>query len=112
MVLTALACNACCWLPPVLVAFGGASLGLAEFLHPYRPYLLAAMVLQLAWGFRNAYKTCDCCDHRHGTSRRLRIGMMWGVAVVVVGLNLIPDQDGASPATHVAHHPAHGAFLN
>ncbi len=87
----AIVCNACCWLPPLLLALGGFGAKFAERLDPWRPYLLVLMAIQLIWGFRNAYRShSKCCqvDDRH--ARRVRIGVMWFIAILVVALNLIP----------------------
>lgn len=97
-IVVALACNACCWLPPLLIAIGGTGSRFAEFLHPYRPVLLALMVIQLAWGFKSAYRSHHvCCGRDDVKARRVRIGVMWGVAILVIGLNLIPHHDAAAP---------------
>jgi copper chaperone CopZ len=96
-VFTALLCNACCWLPPILIAFGGAGAGVVSFLGPYRPLLLTLAAVQLAIGFYLAYRKPKdpCCASHAGRCdvsfrRRLNIGVMWGVAALVVGLNVIP----------------------
>jgi len=92
-VATALLANACCWLPPLLIMVG-AGAGLAHVLEPWKPLLLTLMVAQLAWGFYSVYKPkCDHhgCHHAPGTElmhRRTRIGAMWGVAFLVIGLNV------------------------
>ncbi len=87
-------CNACCWLPPLILAAGGAGTRFAKILDPYRPLLLVLMVLQLVWGFRNAYRSHEtCCGTDDAKARRMRIITMWVIAVIVIGLNLIPHHD-------------------
>lgn len=91
MVLVALLANACCWLPPLLLAIGGAATRFVHFIEPYRPYLLGLMAIQLIWGFRNAYRSHEkCCGLGHDDDRRIRIITFWCIAAVVIGLNLIP----------------------
>lgn len=56
-------------------------------LTPWQPFLLALAVVQITWGFYQAYKPC-CEVHAAGTrDRRIRIGVMWVVAAFVVGAN-------------------------
>ncbi|MBI1334884.1 MAG: hypothetical protein GC165_18615 [Armatimonadetes bacterium] len=83
--------NACCWVPPLLLAVGGTGARFAKVLDPYRPYLLAFMVVQLVWGFRNAYRSHKgCCGEDDKHARRVRIITMWIIAIIVIALNLIP----------------------
>ncbi len=90
----AILCNACCWLPPLLLAFGGFGARFAEFLEPYRPYLLALMAIQILWGFRNAYRShAKCCGEDDKSQRRIRIVTMWIVAILVIALNLVGHDD-------------------
>jgi len=78
----------------LVLAVGGTGARFARALDPYRPYLLALMAIQLAWGFRNAYKSHQtCCGSDDTKARRTRIVSMWVIAVIVVGLNLIPHHD-------------------
>lgn len=91
MIVVAILANACCWVPPLLLALGGTAARYAHFIEPYRPYLLALMALQLVWGFRNAYKShSKCCGAEFERHRRIRIITFWCIAAVVIGLNLIP----------------------
>jgi hypothetical protein len=89
---TALAVNACCWLPPLLIAFGGTGGHFLSFLEPYRYHLLALAAIQLFFGFRHAYrKKHTCCSSgsaEHNIAHpRLNIGIMWGVAAFVILVN-------------------------
>jgi len=94
---TALLCNACCWLPPVLIALTGSGAGFLAFIHPYRIYLMAFTAVQLAFGLWLVYrkpKHHDCkvhgqaCHHDHAAHRKMNIRIMWGVVVFVVALNV------------------------
>ena len=94
---TALLCNACCWLPPVLIALTGSGAGLVSFIHPYRGYLMAFTAIQLAFGLWLVYrkpKPRACkqhgaeCHHDHVAHRRMNIRIMWGVVVFVAALNV------------------------
>ncbi|MCW5940711.1 MAG: hypothetical protein KIS66_00675 [Fimbriimonadaceae bacterium] len=97
---TGLLCNACCWLPPLAVAVGGATAtGFAHAFEPWRPLFLAVAAVQLFFGFRTAYRPVGACCHRHHGDhaghdprvlRRVNIGVLWTVAVLVVVLNLLP----------------------
>lgn len=98
--LTGLLCNACCWLPPLLVAVGGAAAtGFAHAFEPWRPLFLAVAAVQLFFGFRAAYRPVGACCHRHHGRhghhdprllRRVNIVVLWTVAILVVVLNLLP----------------------
>ena len=97
---TALLCNACCWLPPVLIALTGSSAGFLAFLDPYKPYLLAFTAVQLSIGLYLVYRKPkhECkVHHDHEAARRLNIRIMWGVVVFVLLLN-------AWDITHPHHH--------
>jgi copper chaperone CopZ len=95
---TSLALNACCWLPPLAIAVGGSAAGLASAFAPWRPYLLALAVVQIGWGLYSAYK--PCADGCHAATRKTRIAVMWGIAVLVALLNIVPL--GGHHEPHVA----------
>lgn len=98
--LTGLLCNACCWLPPLLVAVGGAAAtGFAHAFEPWRPLFLLVAAVQLFFGFRAAYRPVGACCHRHPGGhgrydarllRRVNIVVLWMVAALVVVLNVLP----------------------
>jgi mercuric ion transport protein len=111
---TALLFNACCWLPPVLIAITGSGAGYLSFLEPWKPYLLAFTAVQLSFGLYMAYRKPHSkkhkCDpsHNHEASRRINIRIMWGVVVVVICLNawdFVKDHSVKTPATRVATRP-------
>lgn len=104
----AILCNACCWLPPLLLAFGGFGAKFAEFLEPYRPIFLVLMAVQILWGFRNAYRShAKCCGEDDTKQRRIRIVTMWVVAVLVIGLNLVGHEDKHEHASQSSLHGSH-----
>lgn len=81
----------------VLFAFGGMSVS-AGWLHifePYRFWLMALSILSLGIGFWGAYRTphacheCGTCESNKHAQRRLKIGSMWFVASVVIGVSLV-----------------------
>lgn len=96
---TALLAHVPCCLPPLLIGLGGAATSGLSWLHaldPYRPWLIGLGLAQLAWGFWVAHqpvKSCACAAHAHHdyvVERRIKIGAMWVMAILVVGLALIP----------------------
>ncbi|NUL83380.1 MAG: hypothetical protein HUU60_11780 [Armatimonadetes bacterium] len=92
-VVGALACTACCWGPPVAIALLGTGAGWLSALEAYEPYLLAFTALQLGIGFYLAYRPVKGVCPRHAKidpafKRRLTIGIMWGITVFVVLLNI------------------------
>jgi hypothetical protein len=90
LILTAVVGNACCWLPPLLIAVGGMGAAWHEALGRFRPLFLVLMAVQLGFGFRNAYRShADCCP-AGDAGRTSRIRVMWGVAAVVLLLNVAP----------------------
>jgi hypothetical protein len=115
---TALLCNACCWLPPVVIALTGSGAGLVSFIHPYRPYLIAFTAVQLAIGLWLVYrkpKTHHCvthgaeCHHDHRANRTMNIRIMWGVVAFVVALNVwdtTHHHDAATPKPPIVAHKA------
>lgn len=88
----ALACTACCWLPPLLILALGTSAGAVEWLAPWQPYLLGFTAIQLAVGFYLAYRKTPChhgaCSIAHEKKRKVNRVVMWAVAAMVVALNL------------------------
>lgn len=81
----------------VLFAFGGMSVtaGWLHALEPYRWWLVAFSLLSLGFGFWGAYKKpyschdCGSCDSDVHAKRRVKIGSMWFVTCVVVGITLV-----------------------
>ena len=89
---TALLCNACCWLPPLAIAFTGTGAGFVAFLHPYRAYLVAFTAVQLTIGLLLVYRKpkaqAATCNHDHTALRTMNIRIMWCVVAFVVALNV------------------------
>lgn len=77
--------SACCWLPPVLLAFGVSAGGVAGFLDAYRPWLLAGAALLLALAFRLTYR-------RASDSRLVSLNkaLLWIATAVVIGFAAFP----------------------
>lgn len=90
-IITALLCNACCWLPPLVIALSGTGAGFLSFMEPYKPYLIAFTALQLSVGLWLVYRKPKCapnCGHDHAGTRKLNIRIMWCVVLFVVALNV------------------------
>lgn len=88
--LVALVAGLCCVGPAILAALGlGGALAGAS-LTPYRPYLLLASALMLAFGFWRVYrprKDCATGTCPSGVGRAARI-TLWGAALIT-GLSLL-----------------------
>jgi len=99
---TALLAHIPCCLPQILLGVGSAATSGLTWLHrldPYRPFLIFLSLCTMVYGFRQAYRpitACSCEEHSahdYAVERRVKIGVMWGVAALVVVLNLIPHVD-------------------
>jgi hypothetical protein len=110
-VVTALLCNACCWLPPLLIAMTGTGAGFLAALDPYKPYLIAFTAVQLSVGlflvYRKPKHPHTCAVHRDPEAhRRMNIRIMWVVVAFVVVLNAWdlshPHHHGLATAAAVA----------
>ena len=98
-VLAAFIASFCCIGPLLFVLLGLGSFGAATMLEPARPYLLAASVLFLAFGFYRTYfrrdTTCapeEACASKP-VSRSSRIAL-WAASVAVLAFALSPYYAG------------------
>ncbi|MCH8273564.1 MAG: cation transporter [Armatimonadetes bacterium] len=120
----ALGASACCWIPAALGAGAAGSLGVSAALVPWRPYLLGLTAVFLAFGFYFAYrrpKEASCkdgvCEADGGRlKRRIRIGVLWFVALFAIGMAAYPNvlaaraDMGSAPEATAAN--AHEVTLN
>lgn len=99
---TALLAHIPCCLPQILLGVGSAASSGLTWLHrldPYRPLLIGLSLCTMAYGFWQAYRPVTACAcethsaHDYAMERRVKIGVMWFVAVLVLFLNLIPHVD-------------------
>ncbi|HLW76012.1 MAG TPA: hypothetical protein VKS01_03485 [Bryobacteraceae bacterium] len=81
-----LAASSCC-LPvfPLVLAAGAA--GTSAFLFAARPYLLAASILAIAYGFYQAWRTKKC-ERKPSVFSSV---VLWISTVVVIGCILFPE---------------------
>lgn len=91
-----------CCLPQILLGIGSAASSSLTWLHwldPYRPIFIGFSLCTLAYGFWQAYRPVTACacethtPHDYVVERRVKIAVMWSVAVLVFFLNLIPHVD-------------------
>lgn len=95
--LLALLAHVPCCGPTVLIAFGGLSVGAgwAHQLEPYRGLFLVLSAISLGVGFWGAYRkphachSCGTCSSESHAKRRAKIGVMWFVAALVVGITVV-----------------------
>ncbi|MCH8980046.1 MAG: cation transporter [Armatimonadetes bacterium] len=96
--LTGVGSSACCWIPALLGTGAAGSLGIGAAIAPWRPYLLGLTAIFLATGFYFAYRTpkeASCADGACASDggrlkRRVRIGVLWVVAIFAVGMAAYP----------------------
>ncbi len=104
-VLSALGASLCCTGPLLALALGAGASGVATVFAPARPYLLAAAVLALAFGFYRIYFRREAyCAHGEActtkpVSRAARLSL-WLAFVAVLIFALSPDFVGTL-ARHV-----------
>ena len=102
--LAAIAASACCWIPALLGAGAAGSLGVSAALTPWRPYFLGLTAVFLIAGFYFAYRTpkeAACADGSCATdggrlTRRIRIGVLWVVALFAIGMAAYPNMVAAN----------------
>jgi mercuric ion transport protein len=93
-VLTALGASLCCVGPLLALAFGAGAFGTVTAFAPARPYLLAAAVLALAFGFYRIYFRREACGPGEAcatepASRAARLSL-WLASVGVLVFALSP----------------------
>jgi mercuric ion transport protein len=88
---TAVAASLCCVGPAVVALLGtGGAIAVAR-LEPYRPYLLGAGVVMLAFGFHIAYRpggTCRDGTCSRGVSRFVRWSLWVSAAAMIAAFAL------------------------
>lgn len=110
-VLAAGAASVCCIGPLLFVVLGFGSFGAAAAFDPARPYLLAASVLLLAFGFYRAYSRREAASYEPGeacsakpSSRMSRV-TLWVASMMVLAFAFSPYYVGP-PARRLTARPA------
>jgi len=98
-VFAALLASACCWVPLLLIAVGGASAGVASLLETYRVWFAIASVAMLGLGFYFVYlrrRPCDDdgCAPKSRRSRRISAVILWASTPLVVAMIAFPGLIG------------------
>ena len=89
--------SVCCWLPLVVLAFGGSIAGLAQTFEQWRGWFLGGAFLLLGAAFYFSYSKKACCDSESGCEtsgqkiQRFNRAMLWMAAVFVVAMTLFPN---------------------
>ncbi len=92
--LGALAASGCCILPLVLFSIGvsGAWIGVLTGLAPYQPYILAATLACLGYGYWRVYRTASCAKGEACAiplpNRFVKAGLILATVLVIAALGL------------------------
>jgi hypothetical protein len=92
-----LAASSCC-LPVLPFLFAAGAAGSSPFLTAARPYLLAASVLFIAWGFYQAWRAKQC----QGKPSMVSAFLLWTSAVFVIIAIFFPQVMANAAANLVA----------
>lgn len=90
----AIGASICCVLPVAAAVAGIGSAAFGAVFEPYRPYMVAATILLLGFGFYRAYRPLPACAPSETCavpeSRRRQRLMLWVVAVLALLLLTFP----------------------
>ncbi len=96
-VVTAILASACCWLPLLLVAFGGSAAWASDVFERWRPIFIVLAVTMLGVAFYTHYRrrpTCEggCCPGGTRGTRRARATVLWVSAAFVAVMVFAPER--------------------
>lgn len=90
----AVAASLCCILPVLAIAFGLGAFGVASVFETLRPYLLAVVVLALAFSFYHVYFRREKCGEGEACStkpiRRFNQIVLWVATIAVLAIAAFP----------------------